>query len=235
VLFQDIFLYIFYENSLRTISDRSIHLKHSPVRHLVKRGCITEGCIAFTVQVKTNKSMPHKTFPQRWFTGWKYFHSFSTEINPPPDPLRESIHDCRASKSLSFNSLWQRGVCYLWWFWDCLKVISTPYVIRYTGLCKRTLYKITGQEWMIALTRKMSCEWTEDNWWSGLGMFWSHCSAAHPAWKLWCWFPHRFKKCIVNALSSLSQSIFLIFWTDETVSSKGILPKNRLVIEHVSH
>ncbi len=110
---------IFCENSLKTISDRSIHLKHSPVRHLVKHGCITEGCIAFTVQVMTNKSMPHKTFTQRQFTGWKYFHSFSTETNPPPDPLRESIHGCRATKSLCFNrGLWDqvcdRKVCVIY-------------------------------------------------------------------------------------------------------------------------
>lgn len=108
---KNLLFFLFCENSLRTISDRSIHLKHSPVRHLVERGCITEGCIAFTVQFMNNKSIPHKTFPQRRFAGWKCFHSFSTETNPPPDPLRESIHECRASKSLSFNrGLWEQ-VC----------------------------------------------------------------------------------------------------------------------------
>lgn len=119
VLFQEFIFLIFCENSLRTISDRSIHLKHSPVRHLVKCGCITEGCIAFTVQVMSSKSMPHKTFTQRRFTEWKYLHSFSTETNPPPDPLRESIHGCRASKSLCFNrGLWEqvcdREVCVIY-------------------------------------------------------------------------------------------------------------------------
>jgi len=50
----------------------------------------------------TNKSIPHKTFTQRWFTGVKYWKRFSFILHwyQPTITTRESIHGCKAVISL---------------------------------------------------------------------------------------------------------------------------------------